>query len=82
MRRAELKGRYDFVALAAEGDAVSVERALFDWHFDDLLLRDDLLALTALALAALADDLSFSPAGVASLLDLLVHSWAHLEHLC
>lgn len=60
---------------------MSMEGSLFYWHLDDLLLRDDLLSLAALAFSALADDLSLSSAGIASLLDLLVHAWPHLEHL-
>lgn len=60
---------------------MSVEGSLFYWDLDDLFLCDDLLSLAALALASLADDLSLSSAGVASLLNLLVHAWPHLEHL-
>lgn len=60
---------------------MSVEGSLFNWHLDDLLLRDDLLSLAALALATLSDDFSLSSAGVAGLLNLLIHSWPHLEHL-
>lgn len=72
---------YSLVALAIEVDAMAVERPLVERHLNDLLLEFDLLALTTLAFLALFDGLAFSPAGITLLLNLLVHSRAHLEHL-
>lgn len=60
---------------------MAVERPLVERHLNDLLFEFNLLALAAFTFLALFDDLAFSPTGIAFLLNLLVHSRAHLEHL-
>ena len=40
-----------------------------------------LLSIARLAFSALADNLSLALTFVAGLLNLLIHSWSHLEHL-
>ena len=71
----------NLISLSAESDGMAVEGSLLDRYFNGLFLVDNLLSLAGLALPALGDDLSLASAGIAGLLDLLVHAWAHLVHL-
>lgn len=60
---------------------MTMEGSLLHWHFHCLFLIDDLLPQADFALSTLRNDLSLALAGVAGLLNLLVHAWSHLVHL-
>lgn len=60
---------------------MAVESPFLYRHLNNFFLGHCFSAETGLAFATLSDDFSFASAGVAILLDLLIHSRAHLEHL-
>ena len=60
---------------------MALESAFLYRHLNHLFLVQCFSAEAGLAFAAFCDDFSFASAGIAILLDLLIHSGAHLEHL-
>jgi hypothetical protein len=67
------------VSFSSEVDYVLMGDTLLDGNFQYFLLLADLLSFAGLALMLLFDGLALSFAGRTVLLNLLIHSWSHLD---
>jgi hypothetical protein len=58
-----------------------MRNTLLDCNIDLFRVFPDFFSIAGLALSTFTDNLSLTLAIVTILLDLLIHSWTHLEHL-